>query len=306
MSSSSDAVQLSALTTEFADSRFDDLDLMSVAELATIMNEADATVPAAVQRALPQIVPAIEAVVERMQRGGRLIYVGAGTSGRIAVMDASECGPTFNTWPGQVSAIVAGGVEAIVSPQENAEDDGAAGAAAIAAAGVTELDTVVGLASSGRTPYVLRAVEHARELGALTVGISCNTGSALGSVADFRVEVVVGPEVLSGSTRLKAGTAQKLVLNMFSTITMIRLGKTYRNLMVEVRPTNSKLRQRAVGIVARIAGTREDQAEAALAGADWSIKKAVLILTLGLSADDATARLDVVGDNLRSALEVTR
>ncbi|GAB2956592.1 N-acetylmuramic acid 6-phosphate etherase [Nonomuraea fastidiosa] len=298
-------MNLSELTTESADPRFAGIDTMSVGELAATMNAADATVPGAVQTALPSITAAIEAAAARMETGGRLVYVGAGTPGRLGVLDASECPPTFSTPPGQVFAIIAGGASAIVSPCEGAEDDEEAGAAAIDAADIGPLDTVVGIASSGRTPYVLAAVRRARELGALTVGLSCNAGTPLSAAAEHAIEVLVGPEVISGSTRLKAGTAQKLVLNMFSTIVMVRLGKTYGNLMVDVKASNGKLRERAVRMVRAITGAGREEALAALDANGFNVKQAVVASRFGLSPQDAAARLAAAGGRLRVALGET-
>jgi len=295
--------QLAGLTTEAVDPRYCEIDRMSIGQLAAVMNEADATVPGAVALALDTIVVAIEAATARMKSGGRLIYVGAGTPGRIAVVDASECPPTFSTPPEQVFAIIAGGPRAVTSPCEGAEDDPVSGAQAIDQAGVTSLDTVIGIASSGRTPYVVAAVGRARALGALSIGLSCNAGTVLSATAEHGIEVLVGPELLSGSTRLKAGTAQKLVLNMFSTIVMVQLGKTYGNLMVDVRPTNVKLRERAVGIVAIIADVGREQARSSLEQNDYNVKQAILMLKLGVSAEQATARLDRADGRLRTALE---
>jgi N-acetylmuramic acid 6-phosphate etherase len=294
---------LAALATEAIDPRYANLDLMSVEELATAMNDADATVPAAVRAQLPAIVPAIEAAGERMASGGRLVYVGAGTPGRIGVVDASECPPTFSTPPELVFAIMAGGPSAIVNPIEGAEDDADAGASAIDDAEIGPLDTVIGIASSGRTPFVVAAIERARARGALTVGLSCNVDTVLSATAEFPIEVAVGPEVLAGSTRLKAGTAQKLVLNMFSTIVMVREGKTYGNLMIDLKPTNHKLRERAVRMVTLIAKTPRDQAEAVLTRTDYDVKVSILMLARGLAEADARARLAASGGRLRPALE---
>ena len=294
---------LAVLATEASDPRFAQIDRMSVAQLAQTMNEADATVPTAVQRALPQIVPAIEAAAERMARGGRLVYVGAGTPGRIGVVDASECPPTFSTPPELVFAIMAGGPGAIVNPVEGAEDDAEAGAGAIDAAGIGPLDTVIGIASSGRTPYVVSAVHRARELGALTVGLSCNRATVLSETAEHGIEVEVGPEVLSGSTRLKSGTAQKLVLNMFSTIVMVQQGKVYRNLMVDLKATNHKLRERAIRMVQTIADVDRESARAALQTSGFDVKVAAIML---LRSDDLAAargRLESANGRLRTALE---
>ncbi|MDQ1010012.1 N-acetylmuramic acid 6-phosphate etherase [Streptomyces sp. V4I23] len=224
--------QLATLTTEAFRPELSDIDRLPTLEIARLMNGEDETVPAAVAAQLPVIAAAIDATAERMSRGGRLIYAGAGTAGRLGVLDASECPPTFNTDPSEVTGLIAGGPTAMFTAVEGAEDSKELAAADLDALKVTEDDTVVGISASGRTPYAIGAVEHARSLGALTIGLSCNAASALGAAADHAVEVVVGPELLTGSTRLKAGTAQKLVLNMISTITMIRLGKTYGNLMV--------------------------------------------------------------------------
>lgn len=292
-----------ALATETSDPRFADLDRLSVAELATAMNDADALVPAAVRAALPSIVPAIQAASERMAAGGRLFYVGAGTPGRIGVLDAAECPPTFSTPPELVVAIMAGGPAALVTAVEGAEDDSAAGASAIDDAQISAVDTVVGLASSGRTPYVVAAIQRARELGALTVGLSCNVDTALSAASEFPIEVIVGPEVLTGSTRLKAGTAQKLVLNMFSTIVMVRLGATYGNLMVDLKPTNHKLRERAIRMVGEITGVSRDRAQQALIDTGYDVKLTAVMLANGLSRAEAESALESAGGQLRSALE---
>lgn len=294
--------RLGDLLTEQVDDRYAGLDTASVAQLAAVMNDADATVPAAVRAALPQIVPAIEGIADRLAAGGRLLYVGAGTAGRLGVLDASECPPTFSTPPELVRAAIAGGMQALVASQEGVEDDEAAGAAVIAECGITAADAVVGISASGRTPYVLAAVQAARARGALTVGLSCNGGAPLSAAADLAIEVLVGPEVLAGSTRLKAGTAQKLVLNMISTIAMIRLGKTYGNLMVDLRVTNVKLRDRAVRIIRRVTGVSRAAAETALDRAGLDVKTAILMLDRSTGADPRQ-RLAASGGRLREALE---
>lgn len=296
--------ELSGLDTEASATDAADLDLLDVAELARRMNAGDQLVPLAVQNALPAIVPAIEAVVERMAAGGRLCYVGAGTPGRLAVVDASECPPTFNTDPELVTAVIAGGPAAITNSVEGAEDDRAAGRAVIDEQGLTAGDVVVGVAASGRTPFVLGAIERANEIGALTLGISSVADSRLGHAAAYPIEVVVGPEFITGSTRLKAGTAQKLVLNMISTITMIRLGKTYGPLMVDVRASNAKLRIRAIRIVTEITGATEDEARAALERSGWEVKVATLVLLRDLSPADARDVLARADGRLRTALAV--
>ena len=284
--------ELADLVTESVNPAYALLDTMSVAELAAAMNQADASVAPAVRAALPSIAAAIEAAATRMQAGGRLVYVGAGTAGRIGVVDASECPPTFSTPPEQVFAIMAGGANAIVHPTEGAEDDTQAGARAVDEAAVGPLDTVLG------------AIERARQLGALTVGLSCNTDTRLSATAELAIEIELGPEVISGSTRLKAGTAQKMVLNMFSTIVMVRLGKTYGNLMVDLKATNHKLRERAIRMVELIAQVPREVATAALEDVDFDVKLASLMLIAAIDRSAATDRLQAAGGRLRTALEL--
>ncbi len=291
------------LLTEAADPRYAGIDIMSVAELAAVMNDADATVPGAVRAAFPQIVPALEAAVARVRAGGRLIYVGAGTPGRLGILDASEVPPTFGLPPGRVVGLIAGGPTAIVSATEGAEDDRDAGAAVIDEHRVGAADAVIALASSGRTPFVLGAGERARERGAVTIGLSCNAHSPLSAVVEFPIEVLVGAEVVSGSTRLKAGTAQKLVLNMFSTIAMVQSGKTFGNLMVDVRASNAKLHDRAIRIISSLTGADDSLAERALADAGNEVKVAVAALRLGVGSEEAARRLVRADGRLRLVLE---
>ncbi|MFD5471039.1 N-acetylmuramic acid 6-phosphate etherase [Streptomyces sp. NPDC127105] len=295
--------ELESLTTEAFRPELAEIDRLPTLEIARLMNAEDTTVPTAVAERLPQIAAAIDAVAERMARGGRLVYAGAGTAGRLGVLDASECPPTFNTRPSQVVGVIAGGPQAMVTSVEGAEDSKELAAEALDALGLTPDDTVVGVSASGRTPYAIGAVEHARALGALTVGLSCNANSALAAAAEHGIEVVVGPELLTGSTRLKAGTAQKLVLNMLSTITMIRLGKTYGNLMVDVRASNDKLRARSRRIVALATGAPDDDIERALAAADGEVKTAILTLLADLDGPTATRLLEQSDGHLRAALE---
>jgi N-acetylmuramic acid 6-phosphate etherase len=290
------------LLTERRRPELTDLDLATTGELVALMVAEDKLVPAAVERAADAIARAIDAVTERLGAGGRLIYVGAGTAGRLGVMDAAECGPTFSTPPGRVVGVLAGGDDAFGAPVEHAEDHEEAGAAALDALRVGPDDAVVGITASGRTPFVLGAIDRARAVGAATVGISCNPDAALSGRVDHPVEVVVGPELIAGSTRLKAGTAQKLLLNMISTIAMIRLGKTYGNLMVDVRATNEKLRVRARRIVQEATGADEEAARRALAAADDEIRTAIVMLARDLSAEEARRRL-ARAPSLRGALE---
>ncbi|THV31596.1 N-acetylmuramic acid 6-phosphate etherase [Glycomyces paridis] len=290
------------LATEQADPRYARIEHLSTLDLARTMNEADASVPAAVAAVLPEVAAAIDAVAARLARGGRLRYVGAGTAGRMAVMDAAECPPTFSTDPELVKAVLAGGRAAEGGAVEGTEDDADAGAAAMAAEDIGPDDAVVGIAASGRTPFVLAAIHEARRRGALTVGLSCNTGAALSEAAEFAIEVAVGPEVVAGSTRLKSGTAQKFVLNMISTISMVRLGKVYGNYMVDMRVANSKLAARAVRMIRDITGAGPEDAEAALIASGNRIKTAVVMLELGVGVKDAEARLRRAEGRLAGAL----
>lgn len=294
--------ELSTFATEAVREDHRHLDTLSTEELVVLMNEQDQTVPAAVAKVLPAVASAIDDIAERMLGGGRLVYIGAGTPGRLGVLDASECPPTFNVDPSLVVGIIAGGDGAIRTAVENAEDDSEAGAQALRDISLTPQDAVVGISASGRTPYVLGALEYARRVGALTVAIACNTGSAIGSGADHAIEVVVGAEFVAGSTRLKAGTAQKLVLNMISTITMMRLGKTYGNIMVDLRATNEKLRARAERAVMLVTECTAAEAADALAASDGSVKTAILMLLRGVGADEARNAL-ASARSLRAALD---
>lgn len=295
---------LDGLVTESVSDAYAELDTMSVFELVGIMNEADATVAGAVAAARHQITAAVEAVADRVVGGGRLFYVGAGTAGRLGVLDAAECPPTFGTPPELVQAAIAGGPGALLAAVEGAEDDAAAGADQIRAWHVTAADAVVGIAASGRTPYVIGAMDEARRRGAVTASVSCNRPAEVSSHVDHPIEVVVGPEVVAGSTRLKAGTAQKMVLNMISTATMVRLGKTYQNLMVDLVTTNAKLEERALRMVCRATGQDRSVAEAALGAAGGHVKVAVLMVRAAVDADEAEALLQRSGGHLRAALQL--
>ncbi|MGW2669053.1 N-acetylmuramic acid 6-phosphate etherase [Streptomyces sp. NPDC001272] len=298
--------QLDTLTTEAFRPELAEIDRLPTLEVVRLMNAEDATVPAAVAAQLEPIAAAVDAIAGRMARGGRLIYAGAGTAGRLGVLDASECPPTFDTDPAQVVGLIAGGPGAMVTAVEGAEDSPELAAEDLTALALTREDTVVGVSASGRTPYAIGAVAFARTRGALTVGLSCNAGSALAAAAEHGIEVVTGPELLTGSTRLKAGTAQKLVLNLISTVTMIRLGKTYGNLMVDVRATNEKLRARSRRIVALATGAPDAEIEAALTATGGEVKDAVLVLLGGVDAPTATALLTAARGHLREALAATR
>lgn len=294
--------ELDSLTTEAFRPELADIDRLPTLDIARLMNGEDAAVPAAVGQRLPEIAGAVDAIADRMAQGGRLIYAGAGTAGRLGVLDASECPPTFNTHPSQVVGLIAGGPEAMVTSIEGAEDSKDLARADLDALALAAADTVVGISASGRTPYAIGAVEHARAQGALTIGLSCNPDSALAAAAEHGIEIVVGPELLTGSTRLKAGTAQKLVLNMLSTITMIRLGKTYGNLMVDVRASNDKLRARSRRIVALATGADDGDIERALTEAGGEVKTAILILLGDVDGPTAARRLEEAGGHLRAAL----
>jgi len=289
--------------TEVVAEAHGDLDLRSTQELVELINEEDATVPAAVRAAAFSLAAAIDAIVERLERGGRLIYVGAGSSGRLALVDAAECGPTFGVPPGQVLAVIAGGPDAVAVAQEAAEDDNAAGSADLTAVDVGADDAVVALSASGGTPYVLGAVSAARAAGALTVGVVCARGSDLGRLVDREVVAVVGPEVIAGSTRMKAGTAQKLILNTISTVSMVQLGKTFGNLMVDLVASNAKLRARARRAVGLATKASEEQVETALAAADGDAKVAIVSLLSGLDAEGARSRLQAAGGVVRRSLD---
>ena len=272
-------------------------------ELVELMNDADATVPAAIREAAAAIAETIDAVVDRLRSGGRLVCVGAGSSGRIAALDASECEATFSTAPDFVLALVAGGTTAPPLVQAAAEDDRGAGEHDISAVGVGQTDAVVGVSASGSTPYVLGALEAAAGAGALTACIVSVPSSELAAICDHEIAVVVGPEFLAGSTRLKAGTAQKLVLNAISTISMIRLGKTYGNLMVDVVAANEKLRERVRRIVGEATGVPAADIDAALEAAEGDTRVAILSVLANIDAESARVRLDESGRSIGRALE---
>lgn len=296
-------IDLSKIATEQRNPHTTEIDRAGTEEMLRIINAEDARVAGAVADQIPMIARAVDGIVERIRRGGRLIYIGAGTSGRLGVLDASECPPTFNSPPGLVVGLIAGGDHALRHAVEHVEDRPDAGADALKAIDATERDIVVGIAASGRTPFVLGAVAYANEVGALTVGI-CNTDNAkLSDAVQIPIPVLTGPEVLTGSTRLKAGTAQKLVLNMLTTGAMIRLGKTYGNLMVDLQPTNQKLRVRAIGIVRDAAGIPESEAATVLERAGGDVKAAIVSSLLAVTPDEAKKRLEAAQGRVRVAVE---
>ncbi len=291
------------LITEQANSFTKNIDNVSTLEMARLINQEDARVAAAVAVELENIARAIDGIAERIKRGGRLIYIGAGTSGRLGVLDASECPPTFNTSPDLVVGLIAGGARALTEAIENAEDNVELGTSEIAALNVNENDSVVGIAASGGTPYVLGGIAEARKRGALTVSVSCNRPSPLEEAVEIGIAPLVGPEVVAGSTRLKAGTAQKIVLNMLSTGVMIKLGKTYGNLMVDVQPTNIKLRDRARRIVAQACGISLERAAELLEASDSEVKTAIVTELAGVAPAEARERLEQAGGMVRQALQ---
>jgi N-acetylmuramic acid 6-phosphate etherase len=292
-----------ALETEQSNPATTEIDRMSALEIAQVMNDEDAKIAAAVRQELPTIARAIEAIAARLRQHGRLIYVGAGTSGRLGVLDAAECPPTFHTPADQVIGLLAGGPIAQSRAQENLEDSAEAGEASVRELSLTSQDVVVGVAASGRTPYALGALTYANTVGALTIGIACNRATPIEHTVQLMIAPVVGPEILTGSTRLKAGTAQKMVLNMLSTGTMILLGKTYGNLMVDVQATNYKLRQRALKIIQTATALDKAAAEALLEQADGEVKTAILLGKTHLTPALAREALDAHGQVLRTTLD---
>ncbi|MFO1052407.1 MAG: N-acetylmuramic acid 6-phosphate etherase [Planctomycetota bacterium] len=295
-------VPLDRLTTEARNPRSEDLDRLSALDFVRLMNDEEVAAARAVGAVAGRIAEALEMCAARVARGGRLIHVGAGTSGRLGVLDAVECPPTFNVAPEVVVGLIAGGERAFVRAVEGAEDSVEAGAADLRALAVSAQDAVVGIAASGRTPYVIGALREARARGAATVAVACNADAPISREAEVAIEVVVGPEVLTGSTRLKAGTATKLVLNTLSTGVMVRLGKTYGNLMVDVQATNLKLVARSRRIVAQATGLSPDAAARALDAAAGEVKTAIVATRLAVSPEQARARLRAAQGRVRDAL----
>ena len=279
------------------------IDARSTEEILRLMNAEDRKVAPAVEAEIPRIARAVEVIVDRLVRGGRLFYLGAGTSGRLGVLDAAECPPTFRVPPDLVQAVIAGGETALLKSVEAAEDDPEEGVRDLSARGFSAADVLVGIAASGRTPYVLGAVDWARRLGAATIGITSNPGSPLAELVEVAIVPLTGPEIIAGSTRLKAGTAAKLVLNMISTATMIRLGHVYGNLMVNVQPTNVKLKARALRILRQAAGVSEEQADRLLEASGGNVKVAIVMARGGLSRKEAEQRLSEAQGRVSTALQ---
>jgi N-acetylmuramic acid 6-phosphate etherase len=297
-----DVIDLSRLSTEQRNPDTEHIDQLNTVDLVRAINAQDQQVAAAVAAESHAIAAAVDAITLALDDGGRLVYIGAGTSGRLGVLDASECPPTFNTDPGLVVGLIAGGDHALRHPIEHVEDQPEAGAQALDGIGITAADVVVGIAASGRTPFVLGAIDHAAARGCITVGLSNSADSELSRRVDIAITPVVGPEVITGSTRMKAGTAQKMVLNTLTTAAMVKLGKTYGNLMVDVQPTNAKLRKRAIGIVRDATGISDDAAKASLAAAGGEVKVAIVAARLGIAPEAAQERLEDAHGKVRTAL----
>lgn len=292
--------------TEGRNERTLDIDCVDTLEILEMLNREDLGVALAVQGELPAIARAVELIVSCLSAGGRLLYAGAGTSGRLGVIDAAECGPTFGVGAETVQAVMAGGAPAMMAPVEGVEDDADRGAVDVRARGVGCADVVVGIAASGRTPYTVGALREAQLLGARTIAVCNNAGAPLAGMAEVAICPVTGPEAIMGSTRMKAGTAQKMVLNMLSTATMIRLGKVYSNLMVDLRPANAKLRQRAKRIIALASGCSEGEASRYLEASQCNVKVAVVMALTGRTAPEATALLEASGGRVRTAVRLCR
>ena len=293
---------LDKLLTEQANPASAAIDTLPVDEVLRIINAEDRKVALAVECEIPAIARAVDAIVAAIEKGGRLFYIGAGTSGRLGVLDASEIPPTFSAPPEMVQGIMAGGETALSRATETTEDDPAIGVRDLMARGFTSRDVLVGLAASGRTPYVLGAIAEAKRHGAVTIGICCTPGAELSRAVDIAIAPLVGPEVVAGSTRMKAGTAQKLVLNMLSTATCVRLGYVYGNLMVNVQPKNEKLVDRACRIIAQAAGVTMERAAELLAESGNSVRTAIVMAAAGVSREEATRRLAACGGRVRQAL----
>jgi len=296
------AIDLSKMTTEASNKASLDLDKMTPLEVVTLMNKEDAKVPEAIKPHLPQIAQAVEWCISSLQSGGRIIYMGAGTSGRLGVVDASECPPTFGVPSTMVVGLIAGGPGAFLKAVEGAEDSMELGKGDLQAIALSKRDTVIGLAASGRTPYVIGGLRFADAMGCKTVSISCNDRSDIGKEAKLAIEVIVGPEVLTGSTRLKAGTAQKLVLNMISTASMVGIGKCYKNLMVDVMQSNAKLHVRAQNIVMNVTGIGREEAEKVLESAGGSVKTAIVMIMASCSQKEALGKLEASHGHVRGAI----
>lgn len=295
-------MDLARLTTERRNPASAHIDSCSTLEMVTIMQQEDSRIASAIEKILPEIAQAIDETSQRLEAGGRLFYLGAGTSGRLGILDASECPPTYGTDPELVQGLIAGGIPAIFRAQEGAEDNPDLAVQDLKEHGFTRKDVLVGIAASGRTPYVIGGLNYASEIGALTIALSCSEHSEIAALADIALTPVTGPEVVTGSTRMKAGTAQKLVLNMLSTGTMIKLGKVYGNLMVDVKASNKKLEERAIRIVMEGSGCARQEAETALKAAGGHAKLAILMTVTGVSAAEGREALQAAKGHLGDAI----
>ncbi|WP_210610256.1 N-acetylmuramic acid 6-phosphate etherase [Priestia flexa] len=297
---------LTILTTESRNERTMNIDAENTADILRIMNEEDQKVAAAVNAVLPDIEATVEYVVQSLKSGGRLIYIGAGTSGRLGVLDAVECPPTFSTDPSAVQGIMAGGEGAFVKAVEGAEDSEEGGVQDLQRIELTSADTVIGIAASGRTPYVIGALKYAKSIGAKAIALSCNENAAISQVADRAIEVVVGPEILTGSTRLKSATAHKMILNMISTASMIKLGKAYENLMIDVNVSNYKLKERAIGIIEKVTAASYEEAKAALEEANNEVKTAIVMIKAQATVEEARTLLEKNDGYVRKAIQQSK
>lgn len=299
-------LDLTKLTTETRNEKTMNLDSMTPLEIATIMNEEDNKVVAAVHEVLPQVATVIEWCTDSLRKGGRIIYMGAGTSGRLGLLDAVECPPTFGTSPDTVVGLIAGGNDAFIKAVEGAEDSETLGREDLVTLNLNRNDVVIGIAASGRTPYVISGLIYAREIGCKTAVLACNKNSEVSKYSDIAIEPIPGPEVLTGSTRLKSGTAQKMILNMISTGSMVGIGKVYQNLMVDVMQTNEKLNSRAVNIIIAATGCNHELAKDMLEMADGSVKLAITMILLQCTKDQAIERLDHSNGHIRHALKSSK
>ncbi|HAQ08852.1 MAG TPA: N-acetylmuramic acid 6-phosphate etherase [Bacillus bacterium] len=295
-------MNISKLNTEQQNPKTLNIDLMTTEDIITVINQEDTLVPNVIARQVPVIAEVVDRIIAAFKQGGRLIYVGAGTSGRLGIIDASECPPTFGTDPGLIVGVIAGGKEAMTEAIEGVEDDTQQGKADMEDISVSANDIVIGIAASGRTPYTIGALENAKQLGALTVSIVCSKDSEMEKISDYTIAAVVGPEVITGSTRMKAGTAQKLILNMLTTASMVKMGKVYGNLMVDVQMTNEKLHSRAANIVKMATGASDEEARAAIKEQNYHTKAAILQIITGLQGTEAKSLLEKHDGYLREAI----
>lgn len=291
------------LTTESINPNTQAIDHLSTSEILTIMNQEDRHIPDAIEKVIPAITKVVDAVVKVIKGGGRVFLVGAGTSGRLGILEAAECPPTFGVEPTLFQGVIAGGHEAIFHAIENAEDDRTQGGRDLEARGLTDRDAVIGIAASGRTPYVIGALEWAKKKHATTIALACNERSIIGQIADYKIEAIPGPEVISGSTRMKAGSTQKIILNMITTTAMIKTGKVYRNLMVDLHISNHKLKERAINILQLATGTDREVAAKALEASESHVKEAIVMLKKNVDFEKAKQLLKAAGGYVREAIE---